>query len=74
MRVHIFLKKYCSFDEIINSLIVFEIFTEYLSSTGAKQLVHPYESVACTNLQIMAPFVPKSFVSYKDGIYNIKTI
>ena len=42
------------------------IFTKYLTYVGAMEVVHAYESVTCTNQQFLAPFVPKSSVSYKD--------
>ena len=69
-RVRILQKKDCSYYEMyfeINSFIVFiYLFTKYLTCVGAKQVVHAYESVTCTNQQLLAPFVPKSSVSYKD--------
>ena len=41
---------------------------KYLTCVGVKQVVHAYDSVTCTctNHQLLAPFVSKSYVSYKD--------
>ena len=42
------------------------VICKYLTCVGAKQMVHAYDSVTCRNQHLLAPFDPKSSVSYKD--------
>ena len=72
-----FQKRNCSYYEI-NSLIIsiwylfYDSIYSFIYPVPYEYWTHAYKSVTCTNQLLLFLFIPKSSISYKDGIYNIQ--